>query len=136
MRRLVVKWTVWLLKNKYLSLKERSVLLTAILDKLDALPLYDIIQVNESDGSIVVNGKSLDLEEMKLVRESAVAALNSRAEKLIEDQVIYESYTYGTNTAVNLDQLFFAKAAIWWGKRRHEHLKTLANLGAAEDSDL
>lgn len=125
---IIVKIVVFLLRSTSLNFVRRTELLNATLEKLAALPIRDIIQFNE-DGSIFVNGKQLSKDQVISLRESARASLNSFAERTIEDQVLFKALSFGTNTATSLEQLFFSKAAVWWGQERHKILKTLTSVG-------
>lgn len=125
--RVITKIVVYLLRKSNISLNERHLLINASLDKLAALPLRDIITFSET-GTLIVNGRELDHEEVLLVRESAKAALQNRALGLVRDQVLYKSFTFGINSSVNFDQLYFAKCAVWWGQEEDKILKALASL--------
>lgn len=129
--RTATKFAIWLLKRSDITLSDRHLLTNSVLDKLAALPLRDIIVINES--SLIVNGKVLSREEVMQLRESAKAALGSRALGLIRDQVLYKAYTFGVNTSINFDQVYFAKAAVWWGQEEDKILNALASIGN-EDS--
>ncbi len=126
------RFIIWiatiLLKNKRISLEGRHLLTNAVLDKLAALPLHDIISV-DANGALVINGKIIDREEIMLLRESAVSSLSNRSQRIIEDQVLFEAFTLGVNTSTNFEQLYFAKAAIWWGQRKEKYLNLLASFG-------
>ena len=128
MKKFAVQFAVWMLK-KELPLKEKVKLLNAILDRLQALPLSSIISVSET-GSLVINGKEIDYEEMGLLKESAKALKDNRVYGIIQDQVLFESMN-GSIASTNLEQLYFFKASVWWGKRESELVKLIAG-----DSDL
>jgi hypothetical protein len=130
MQKFIVQLAIWLLK-KDLSLMNKTKLLNAILDKLSMLPLRRIIEVSEN-GSLIIKGKELDLEETNLLRESAKVALLNRAEQLVEDETLYTAYSFGVNGSKCFDDIYASKMAIWWGLERHKHLKILAG----QSSDL
>lgn len=125
--KIITKFVLFLLKKNKISLEERHLLINGILDKLGALPLRDII-VFSDDGSLLVNGKVLSYDERVLLRESARGCINSRALGLVRDQVLYKSFIFGINASINLEQLYFAKAAVWWGIEEDKFLKALADL--------
>ncbi len=125
---IVVKTVAWLLSKVNLSLKERHMLINAVLDTLAALPLRDII-VFDQIGVLFVNGKPVGREEAALLRESAKGALSSRALTLIREQVLFKSFTFGLNSSTNFEQLYFGKAAVWWGQEEDKILKALASYG-------
>jgi hypothetical protein len=126
--KIFTKIAVFLLKSSKISLEDKQKLTNAILIKLSALPLRDIIQVNES-GTLTVNGKELDREATMVLRESAIAALQSRALGLVRDQVLYTSFVLAANKSINNEQLYFAKAAVWWQQEVDKILKSLASIG-------
>ncbi len=125
LRRIAIKIISFLLGNKELSLEDRSLLTSLVLDKLQALTLKNIITISE-DGSVIVNGKTLTSEHKILLRESARGALNNQALNLIHDQVEYTAITNGIHKANNSQQLLFSQSAIWYGQQEREWLKILA----------
>ncbi len=124
METIAVKIVICLLK-KQLSLKNKTILITSVLDRLQTLPLRDIIVVSDV-GSLVINGKELDIEEMKIIRESARALQDNRVFGLIQDQVLHQALAFGLNSAVNLEMLYTSKSAVWWGQEENRLLKLLA----------
>ncbi len=132
------KTIVSALKKSDLSIEDRSLLISAILDKLAAIPLTDIIVFNE-EGNLFVNGRKVTNEEQINLRESASAVLNSKAFQLIQQQVVYASFVQAAHTAPTTEHLMFAKAAIWWGQQEDKYLKLLSpeyrngNLAPTED---
>lgn len=113
------------LKNKNLPIEDRNALVVHILGELQALPLSDIIYVSP-DGQLLVRGRSLDMEQMRLLRESASVALTNHALTLIREQVTFEAITLGIHKVENPEQLFFARAALWWGNEVEKKLLLLA----------
>ncbi len=126
------KLAVFMLKRSTLSMEDRALLISCTLDKLDSIPLSDIISVNEQ-GTLLVNGKTVDLELAKSLRESSRAVLNSRAFKMIQNQVVYAAFSYAARTATSIDQLILGKAAIWWGQKENEYLNLLAGTSVGDD---
>lgn len=124
MKRLAVWLTQFLLKQK-LSKELRVKLMTSILDNLQALPFREIIRVNEQ-GVLLVNDRTLDIESTVQLRESAHAALQSVALKLINDQVAFNAVTLGVHKVETPDQMIFSRAAIWWGQQQRSLLQLLA----------
>lgn len=126
-KKAVLKLAVYLLKRSTLSQEDRALLTYCVLDKLNAIPLSDIISINEQ-GVLLVNGHSVEKEVLVNLRNSARILLTSPAYKLIRDQVVYAAFSYGTHTATTIEQMNFSKAAIWWGQKEDEYLRTLAGL--------
>lgn len=123
MKRLAVKFAVWLLKQN-LSLKDRATLLNAIHEKLATLPLRRIIQISD-DGSLIIRGKKLEHEEERLIRNSAQALKHNRAFGLIQDEVLYTAHSFGVNDTTIFEQIYASKMAVWWGQEEHKYLKIL-----------
>lgn len=124
MQKLVVMFAIWLLKSKRLSLQNKSALVNSILVKLDALPLHGIIR--HDNGNLVIKDKPLDIEELRIIRDSARSLKDNRLYALIQDQILFEAMTLGVNST-NFEQGYFAKAAVWWGRRENELVNMVVN---------
>lgn len=131
-RKLAVKLTVFLLQQVDLSIEDRSLLITLLLKNLGALPIRDII-TSGPDGSLVISGQPVDLELAKKLRESARAALENSAYKLVHDQARYEAITTGFLEADSEKRSLFGKAAIWYAQCEQSHLTKLAQVGGEEE---
>lgn len=116
---------VFVLKRASLSVTDRNKLVIHLLDKLGALPFRDIITVDEQ-GSLLVSGRTVTMEQARVLRDSARGALDSQAFRIIREQVLFQAVTLGTHKAEDEKQMFFARAAIWWGQREDEFLRLLA----------
>ena len=119
-----VKITLWLLKGERLTLAERNALSTAILGALEALPIRDI--VSASDEGILINGKSLSIEKVNVLREAALASLENQAFNLIGDQVRYVATERLLNKVNVPEDLYFYRAAVWFVEQMRAHLQILA----------
>lgn len=115
-----------LLDKKDLSAADRSLLINAVLTKLAAIPLRDILYVNES-GKLFVNGLEVSTEKANQLRGSAVMAMRSEAFKLIREQVVYATFVQAAHTAITTEHLMFGKAALWWGQQEDRYFKMLTN---------
>lgn len=133
--RFLVRTTIKLLNNTALSLADRSLLSTAILRKLGALPTGDIITVNESN-EILVNGVLLEFESARALREGARAALNNQALRIVRQQVAFNAIKIGVHKAESDSQLYFGRAALWWGQQQDDLLMTLAGQASNGNSSL
>jgi len=122
----ITKMTAYLLK-KNLSLKNRTILTTALLKNLVAIQSCDIIKTNE-EGKLAVNGRELDFEGAKILRESAISALDNQAWKFVKEQVEFEAVKIGVHFGDTPEKVFFSKAAIWQGLQVEEFLKKLAQM--------
>ena len=127
----LVNIIVKLLQKSNLSLEDRNNLTTAVLDKLEALPLRAIIENNE-EGILLVNGREVDLEKAGMLRTNAKSLLESPLHKLIHQQVAFKAITMGVHKVKTVEEMIFARAALWWGQQEISLLKLLA--GQEEDS--
>ena len=118
------RFVLWMLKHSNLSLAERNELIIHILDKLEALPLRDII--SSSDEGILINGKPADIEKLRLLRDSANAAIENYALNYIGEQVMWVATERLTKKITTPEELFFYRAALWFGEQLKAHLKILA----------
>lgn len=125
---LVVK----MLRSSKLSIENRSKLTSSIVDKLEIVPLRDIIMVND-DKNLVVNGRVLERDQVLRLRDSARSAKENLALNFVRDQVIYEALLFGVNKSNSSEQLYFMKAAIWWGQQEDRLLKLLTDYGQARE---
>lgn len=113
------------LKNTDLSMKDRSMLISAILDKFAAIPLRDIIYLSE-DNNIFVNDKKVSREQQIILRQSAEALASSSTFKLICQQVLYASFVNSSKAPIT-DDLVLYKGALWWGQQVDKYLKLLTS---------
>lgn len=121
---ILIKIILRVLQLSTLSEKDTNLLITGILDKLNALPIRDIIV--SSDGQLKINGRPVGIEQAVNLRESAKHALENYAEKLIEEQILFTAITIGVHKADSEKSLMFAKAAIWYEQQRKSFLRLLA----------
>ncbi len=123
------KFTTWLvnycLSKNSLSLEERNSIVIHILENLHALPINGIISTND-EGEILLNGRSLSIEQIRQLRESARLALDNAALKVINEQVLYASVVGGLHKAISPEDLYFYRAAIWFSQQLEAQLKILA----------
>ena len=123
--RIVTKLVIWLLKKSNLSLEDRTALITQLLDKLVAIQSRDIIKTND-EGQLVVNDRLLEVEDVRQLRESSIAILNSFAWKFVREQVEFKAVVVGVHNGDTPEKVYFSKVAIWWGQQIDEILKNLA----------
>lgn len=118
------------LNKKDLSTADKSLLISAVLTKLAAIPLRDILYVSESR-KLFVNGKEVSIEKANQLRGSAMMAMRSEAFKLIREQVVYATFVQAAHGSVSTEDLMFGKAALWWGQQEDKYFKMLTD----EDRD-
>ena len=99
------------LEKANLSQEDRIALTTALLVKLNALPIGDIIHFTET--GILLNGKELEVEQALHFREACVSLKDNFARKVIHEQIRYKAIEMGIDKATSIDTLFFSKSALW-----------------------
>jgi hypothetical protein len=119
------KLLVWVLRQKRFSTQDKAYILTALLSNIQALPIKDIISY-DLQGTILVNGKPLTLEQAIALKESAVALADNSAYKLIKDQVAWEAIKMGIHRSVSTDQLILAKASLWVAQEEAKLINSLS----------
>lgn len=120
---------MWLLKNKDLSPSHRALILNHLLEDVQALPIKDTFTY-DLEGTIKVNGKSLDKEQVMLLRDGAVSLGNNWTYRLIKDQILYEAIKMGVHSSLSMEMILMSKAAIWI---QEQEKKIIASLGGRED---
>lgn len=115
------------LMSRDLTVEERNSLVINILDNLDVLPIHGIIDYN-SEGELLLSGRSLDIEKVTQLREASRTALNNVALKLVSDEVLFTAITQGVHKVENPLQMLFYRAAIWYSQQQQEFLKKLAQI--------
>jgi len=121
---MLVSFICWLLSKKSLKTDSRMKLTNQILRSIDALPLHSIIKVHE--GKIFIRDVPVENEKAIVLRESADSALHNYALQTVHEQVLYEAVSYGVHLSQNIEQIQFAKAAIWYAQKERELLQTLS----------
>lgn len=112
LNKFLAKLAVWLLRNKKLERESKSKVMAALLDNVGALPLRSTI-IFDNQGTILLNGKPLELEQAISFRESARIMQDSFARKLINEQLKYLAIQYGVHNGLTPDMIIFSKAALW-----------------------
>ena len=125
MQKLIAKITVWLLKSKRLDGEARILLLNALLNNLAVLPMRDVISY-EADGTLLLRGQILTVEQTVQIKESAVSLKNNPTYSLLKEQMAYEAIKYGVHGAVTLDMLAFSKAALWLNEKETKIVDSLS----------
>ena len=128
--RLVVKWALGVIQRSDLTIAERTACIGSVLDKLEALPLRDII--TNSEEGILINGRPLDIEKLRVLRDAAKVALDNQALNFIGEQVVWIAIQRGIHNADTPEKLYFYRAAIWFSEQMKAHLQILAQQNAIE----
>lgn len=120
-------WLIWLvsrlLRGK-LSATQRNHLVMHILAVESALPLHATIR--SSDEGLLINGKPVDLDKAKKLRELAGVVIDNQAFKLCAEQVRYVAVHNGLRTGLPPEDLLFYRAALWYSEQLDSHLALLA----------
>lgn len=124
--RIVIKLLRW----SKLPIQDRIALTSALLDKFNAP--REIIKTMP-DGRMLIDGRAITIETARVLRESALATLNSQARKFVQEQVAFKAITLGVHNGDAVEKLFFCRAALWWGQEEEELLKTLAGNPGEDD---
>ena len=128
LKKFAIKLVQFLLERGNLSFEDSSALIGTVLEKTGALPYKDIIEYGK-DGSLIVGGKPLTLEQAKYLRDSAIAAINNQAINLTMERITYLSVLEGVHKAETIPQLYWGKVGIWWGQNIKKTLQELAQEG-------
>lgn len=131
-RRLAVRLTVSLLRSAELSLTDRSLLTATILDRLVALPASAILKT-DTDGTLIVNNKRVDVKMASVINKSAIRVLNERAFKIALEQTRFAAIEIGVFQGLNTDQNMFAKAALWQAGELKKIIDELAGNAVSEE---
>lgn len=123
MSNIAVHLACWLLKLP-LNIQQRTKLIGAVLDRLDAVPLDEVIKVH--DGNLFIQGEQVDYDKASKVRESAHAMLNNQAHQLVREQVAVLAGTRGVVEGDTPEKLYFYRAAIWSMLQQEELYSQLA----------
>lgn len=92
-------------------MEDRNALVVVLLNRLNTLPLNESIVFGQN--SIKINGKDLDIEQMISFKESCVVLKDNWARKVLTEQIKYLAVNMGIYKSVDMNELFFAKAALW-----------------------
>lgn len=125
MQNLAVKIAITLLDVCDLSLANRQIVVSKLLDKLAARPLRDIISVNE-EGQLLVNDRPVSQEIVRTLRESARSVLSNQALKIVREQTERAAISTCLHASKSDLDNYFGKAALWYGQQEIAFLKMLA----------
>lgn len=121
----MLRLALFLIKRAKLSVQDRNKLVSLVLDKLEALPIRDIITYSPG-GILLINGREVDIEVARSLRESAKGALDSKALQIINESAKYQAFVVAAVNSEKDEDLLFGKAAIWFSQTQEKLLKTLA----------
>lgn len=131
--RITSRIVIWFLNTARFSIEDRAVLTNHLLQKLAALPVRDIITLND-EGGLLINDRPLSVEEVVSLRESATQLSRNYIRKILREQMAFEAIKVGVHNSISNDTNFFAKAALWNQAKENEILQNIVRLLKA-DSD-
>jgi hypothetical protein len=124
LNKLGVKLACYLIGKGNLSIEDENKIMNILWDDIGALPFKSLF--GEEDGKLTINSKTLDLDQIRSLRESAKLAVKNPSLKIIWDEVAFAAVTHGLHKAETPSQMFFARAALWWGQQEIKFLEFLA----------
>ncbi len=113
------------LSRTNLELEDRTALITALLSKLNTLPIGDMIAFTQN--GLIVNGREMDMEAVIKFKEACGVLKDNFARKVIHEQIRYKAIEMGINKSISIDTLMFAKAALWTVNEYEILLEKLGN---------
>jgi len=99
------------LKKANLSTEDRTALITALLVKLNAPPIGEMIHFTQN--GLMINGKMLDTDGTISFTKACTALKDNYARKVIHEQVRYKAIDLGIDKGTTIDTIMFSKAALW-----------------------
>lgn len=109
---IATRLAAWLMRHARLTNENRQLLTASMLDRLGAVPLRARITIDET-GRCFVDGKPLNLETAKRMREGARSLKHNFARKFVGEQVTWMAVHMGIHENLTPEQGLFAKAALW-----------------------
>lgn len=124
------KLAVKLLRDEALSIEDRNLLTTALLEKLGALPTRARIQLETSATGqvirILLDGQPLNERTTQRLARAARSLQNNFAHKLVQETLDFMAIKQGVHFNVNPEQGLFAKAILWQHNEERQLYEALA----------
>lgn len=124
--RFLTKLTVYMLRNKKLTGEQKSLVLSELLKNMHTVPTRDIIKY-DSVGTLLINGRPLDIEQAQVFLESCYALKNNPARKIINEQLTFEAIKLGIHSGLNSEMILFSKAILWQIEQENKLLADMSN---------
>lgn len=128
------KFVIFLLRNSRISIEQRQILTSALLNKLGALPLRAKITLDVG-GTVHVDGRSLSLEVARKLKEGSAMQLNNTARRFVRETVMFLAIKKGVHENNSPEQGLFAKAALWYMQEEDDLYTRLAQWGGQGDEE-
>lgn len=111
--KLVVWLGIWLLQRESLTLEERTLFTSALLNRLNALPAHDIITFDPKINVLTVNKVPVEPDLARVLRQEAKTILASSTWKLVREQVSFAAVVQGIHKGISPESVMFSKTALW-----------------------
>lgn len=108
----IVWLTIKLLKSKRVTGEQKTRLMSALLENMQAIPIRDTVQFTQNN-TLIVDGRKLDIEQAMVFNDSVNGLKNSYARKVINAQLTYKAIQIGLHQGLNTEQIQFSKAILW-----------------------
>lgn len=108
----IVWLTIKLLKSKRITGEQKTRLMSALLENMQAIPIKDTVQFTQ-DNTLIVDGRKLDIEQAIVFNDSINGLKNSYARKVINAQLTYKAIQIGIHQGQTPEQIQFSKAILW-----------------------
>lgn len=112
MQNILVTFVLFLIRHAKITKENKNRIISLLLDKIHAIPVENVVSVR-TDGSILVKGRVLGIEQMAVFKDSAMALKQSFARKLIHEQMTREAIIMGVYKGADTDMMVFAKAWLY-----------------------
>lgn len=131
----IAQQTAELLRSAALSMEDRNLLTTVLLDRLGALPIRARIL---SDGKTIlaVDGKPLNEQKAIRLRSSARSLYNNFALKFVRETIDFMAVKEGIHNATTPEQVLFAKAILWQHDEEQKLIYALATIAVPEEQGI
>lgn len=131
-----VKLAVKLLADEQLSVEDRNLLTTVLLQKLGAVPVHARIQL-ESDAMggivrILIDGQPLTPQKAARLGPAARSLQRNFAYKFVQETLDFMAIKQGVHFNTTPEQGLFAKAILWQHNEEKQLIGALAGQGADE----
>lgn len=101
------------LEKNALTQEEHLRLLGILNRSINSFPLQDPIEVM-MDGSYVLNGQKMTIEEVVKFRQGISALKDNWAFQILGDKILFDAIKQGVHFAETPEKMMFSKTAIWF----------------------
>lgn len=101
-----------ILKWKKLKGEDKTRIISALLENIDALPIRDAIKF-DLEGTVIIRGNKLELEQAQNLKNAVATLKDNYARKIIQEQLLFEANMLGLHKGLTPEMIQFAKACIW-----------------------